>query len=151
LRDFTGYTLVTKPAREPVDRFIEHYKSVLGATFTVSAKVRKLVDDLPRLLSSGVWESAMVDVLHQCGVYSAPHPDRTYLAGSDVPPPEVKSVPLTEADFDSEDEYHAVMKPWQVTNAQGQVLPPWTQPTRVFDRKGRISAEALQLVASAAV
>ena len=147
LRDFTGYTLVVRPERESVERFVELYKRVLRATFTTRAKFRKLVDDLPQLLSSGVWESAMVDIGHQFSVYRSPHPDRTYVAGSDVPPPEATNVPLTASDFDSEEEYRSVMEPLRVTDGAGRVLPQWLGSRRVFDKKGRISSEILDLVA----
>jgi radical SAM superfamily enzyme YgiQ (UPF0313 family) len=147
LRDFNGYTLVVRPSREPLDRFMDHYRSVLHAVFTRAAKLRKLIDDLPRLLSSGVWESAMVDVMHQWVADMTPDPARTYLAGSDRCPPEASRVPLTQDDFDSEEHYHAVMDPWRVTDDTGRVLPAWMRSTRVFDRKGRISADALQLIA----
>jgi hypothetical protein len=146
LRDFTGYTLVVRPGRESPERFVAQYKRVLRATFTTRAKVRKLVDDLPRLLSSGVWESAMVDIGHQFSVYTSPHPDRTYLAGSDVPPPEATNVPLTASDFSSDDEYRAVMEPLRVTDGDGRVLPQWLGSARVFDKKGRVSREVLEVV-----
>lgn len=146
LRDFTGYTLVVKPTRETVGSFVDHYKWVLDATFTKGAKLRKLVDDLPRLLCAGLWEAAMVDLVHLWSLaYQRPDPDRTYVAGSDVPPPEATRVPLTERDFDSDEEYRAVMEPWPVTGTDGRVLPSWTRSTRVFDRRGRITPDVLQL------
>ena len=139
LRDFTGYTLVVRPERESPERFVAQYKRVLRATFTTRAKVRKLVDDLPRLLSSGVWESAMVDVGHQFSVYTSPHPDRTYVAGSDVPPPEATNIPLTASDFSSDDEYRAVMEPLRVTDDDGRCCA-MLGSTRVSDKMGRISS-----------
>jgi hypothetical protein len=147
LRDFNGYTLVVRPERESVDDFIGQYKWVLDATYTKRRKAKKLAEDLPTLFASGVWESAMVDIVHQCFAgYKLPCPGRTYLAGSDVPPPEDSQVPFQPDDFDSEREYHAVMDPWRVTDEAGRVLPAWTGPTRVFERNGRISAQALQFV-----
>ncbi len=140
LRDFTGYTLVVKPRRLPVDEFIAAYRWVLDATFTPWAKLRKLADDLPRLLAGGHWESVIVDLLHQFSVVNrAPHPDRTYLPGTDVAPPEATSVPLTDADFNSEAERRAIMEPWAVTDAAGRVLPNWRRSTRVFAAQGRIA------------
>ena len=147
LRDFNGYTLVVRPERESAGDFIAQYKWVLDATYTKLRKAMKLVEDLPRLFASGVWESAMVDIVHQCFAgYTLPCPGRTYLAASDVPPPESAQVPFQPDDFDSEHEYHAVMDPWQVTDDAGRVRSGWTGSTRVFERNGRISARALQFV-----
>jgi len=137
LRDFTGYTLTVRPQRMPVDEFINAYRWSLDATFTTWAKLRKLADDLPRLAASGCWESVIIDIIHQATVvYRKPHPDRTYLAGTDVPPPEMKSVPLTDGDFESEEECRLIMEPWAVTDAEGQVLPAWRNSTKVFAVKG---------------
>jgi len=147
LRDFNGYTLVVRPERESVDDFVGQYKWVLDATYTRLRKARKLVEDLPGLFASGVWESGMVDIVHQCFAgYTLPCPGRTYLAASDVPPPECAQVPFQRDDFDSDEEYHAVIDPCQVTDEAGRVLPAWTRPTRLFERNGRISEQALRFV-----
>ena len=55
-------------------------------------------------------------------------------------------MPFQPDDFDSEDEYHAVMDPCRVTDEAGRVLPGWTRPTRLFERNGRISEQALRFV-----
>ena len=53
-----------------------------------------------------------------------PHaPGRTYLAGTDLAPPE--RVPLTEADFASEHEAAALLLPTAVTDDSGRLLPQW--------------------------
>jgi hypothetical protein len=148
LRDFTGYTLVERPAHATAEEFVDEYRGVLDATFTRSAKLVKLLHDLPLLLRGGFWDTTLVDVLHQFSVYRPPHPARTYLAGSDFPPPEMTSVPLSERDFDSESEYRAIMEPWRVTDAMGRALPAWTHSTRVFDRSGELSDTARQLTAT---
>ena len=145
LRDFNGYTLVARPERESIDAFVDMYKWVLKATYTKWARVRKLADDLPRLATSGVWESAMVDVVHQClAGETPPRRDRTYLA-SDVAPPEDAAVPFGADDFDSEEQRRAVLEPWRVTDEYGRVLPAWRDPVRVFERNGRVTAQALEL------
>ena len=77
------------------------------------------------------------------------HQDRTYMAGTDVPPPEAASVPLTADDFESEEERRAIMEPWRVTDSVGRVLPEWLGSTRVFEPKGRVSLGARQLVLQA--
>jgi len=145
LRDFTGYTLVTRPRREPLDRFIEGYKHLMDVTYSQRSRLRKLADDLPRFLAGGYASSALVDLLLHRSTVWEPHPDRTYLAGTDVPPPEASSVPLTASDFDSEEEYQSVMQPWQVTDEEGRVLPQWLMSTKIFGPKGRVAAEAQQL------
>lgn len=147
LRDFSGYTLVVKPSHETPEAFVGHYKRVMTATFTRRAKFRKLSDDLPRFLRQGHWESAAVDLIHQLtAAHQSVDADRSYLAGTDRPPPEASSVPLVESDFDCAEDYHAVMDPWSVTDEHGRVRPGWAQPRRVFDRAGRISQEFADLV-----
>jgi radical SAM superfamily enzyme YgiQ (UPF0313 family) len=144
LRDFTGYTLVVQPTHATPETFVDLYKSAIAGTFTKRAKIRKLCDDLPRFLRDGHWESAAVDLIHQCtAAHQVPDPHRTYLAGSDRPPPEAARVPLTASDFESEADYHAVMDPWRVTDARGHILAGWAQPRRVFDRAGRVSPDAV--------
>ena len=146
LRDFTGYTLVVKPTRTSTETFIEAYRSVLDATFTTRAKMRKLVAEVPGLLAGGFWESAAIDLIHQLSVvYRRPHPGRTYLPQTDVPPPEATSVPLVDSDFDSEEERRAIIEPWSVTDADGFVLPAWRQSTTVFGAGGRITDRARQV------
>lgn len=147
LRDFTGYTLVTKPRRESVGDFIEAYRDLMDTTYSSMARYRKLADDVPRLLMNGHPWTALVDlIMHKSTVWQ-PHPDRTYLAGTDVPPPEGTAVPLTDDDFESEEERRAIMEPWRVTDSEGRVLPEWLLSTKVFGPKGRISSEAQHAVA----
>jgi len=148
LRDFSGYTLVVRPKREPVERFIEGYQWVMDNTYTRLAKLRKYVDDVPRLVSGGGWEAALGEIVAHWGSGHVPHPDRTYLAGTDVPPPEATSVPLTDDDFESEAERSAILDPWRVTDDQGRVLPVWLDSIRVFEGKGRLSAHARDLIAA---
>jgi len=64
----------------------------------------------------------------QAGTYDAP--DRTYVAGTDLAPPE--SVPLTAADFESESERRAILEPWRVTDERGALLPEWRSSQLVF-------------------
>jgi hypothetical protein len=148
LRDFSGYTLVVRPKREPVERFIEGYQWVMNSTYTRTAKLRKFVDDVPRLVSGGGWEAALGEIVAHWGTGDVPHPDRTYLAGTDVPPPEATSVPLTNDDFESEAERSAILDPWRVTDAEGRVLSIWLDSIRVFEARGRLSEHARDLVAA---
>lgn len=141
LRDFNAYTLVTRPRHESVTDYVATYEWLLSRVFSLRTKARKFADDLPRFLKGGYWFPALVDVLGNVLPYR-PHPERTYLAGTDVPPPEVTNVPLTDDDFRSEEERQAIMEPWRVTDSSGHVLPEWRSSVRVFGPKGRISSGA---------
>jgi hypothetical protein len=57
-------------------------------------------------------------------------PGRTFIAGTDAPPPE--SVPLTRADFDSEAQRRELLEPWRVTDEAGALLPQWRNSRVVF-------------------
>ncbi len=138
LHDFTGYTLVTRPKRESIDDYIEGYKAVMKATFSMRSRLRKLADDLPRFLMGGYASSTLVDMIMSRSMVWEPHPDRTYLAGSDVMPPEMMTVPFTDDDFESEEERRAILEPSRVTDSEGRVLPEWLQSTKVFEPKGLI-------------
>ena len=50
---------------------------------------------------------------------------RALITGQEPPYPEAYSVPLTDADFDSESHRAAVMEPWRVSDARGEILPMW--------------------------
>jgi hypothetical protein len=50
-------------------------------------------------------------------------PGRTYLAGTDLAPPE--RVPLTEADFVDEAQARGLLEPTAVTDGAGRLLPQW--------------------------
>jgi hypothetical protein len=146
LRDFTGYTLVTRPKREPLERFIDTYRRMMETVYSMRARLGKLADDLPQLLSGRHWGTMAYDLaLTKLSVWR-PHPNRTYLAGTDVPPPEATSVPLTPDDFQSEEERRAILEPWRVTDSAGRVLPEWRQSLKVFEAKGRVSASAQRLL-----
>jgi hypothetical protein len=146
LRDFSGYTLVVKPKRESVEDFIDGYKWLLSSTVSRKLKLAKFADDLPRLLSQGWWLTALADISNNA--FAGDHPDRerSYMAGTDTTPPEAINVPFTDDDFDSEDERQAILEPMRVTDERGEVLPAWTRPVKIFEAKGRMSAEARQLV-----
>jgi hypothetical protein len=147
LRDFNGHTLVTRPRRESLEDFIAGYRELADRVFSFRQRLGKLLDDAPRFLRSGSLFPLLAD-LAEYGTQSwDPHPRRTFVAGTDVPPPEALSVPLTEQDFASEEERDAVMGPWRVTGPDGAVLPQWRSSLRVFEAKGRISEIARALAA----
>lgn len=148
LRDFNGYTLVTQPKRESVEDFVAAYSQLLRTVFSPRRRLAKLADDSYRFLRHGFALPALVDLFSQKASSWNPHPQRTFIAGTDVPPPEASSVPLTDQDFESQEERDAVMEPWRVTGSDGHVLPQWRSSLRVFEAKGRIAEIARGLVAA---
>jgi hypothetical protein len=135
LRDFTGYTLVVRPEHHPASEFVEAYRQLVEDIYTPMARLRKLWTDIPSLLARGYWDTTIVDLVQNTGTFQRrPHPARTYLPGTDVPPPEMTTVPLTDDDFESDDERRAVMDPWVVTDGEGRVLPHWRASARVHGR-----------------
>lgn len=145
LRDTTGYTLAVRPKREPLERFVGAYRHLLEETYTAPARMRKVADDVPRLLRGGGWMAALADVRARMrlGDGQVADPGRSYVAGTDRPPPEAASVPFADDDFRSEEERRAITEPWKLTDAEGRVLPVWRGAIKVFDPKGRITARAL--------
>ncbi len=146
LRDFNGYTLVTRPKRESLDLFIDTYKWLLTSIYSRTSILGKYAHDLQRFLCGGHLDTAIIGAGQRRG-WRGPDPDRTYVAGTDTPPPEATSVPFSDDDFDSENEHRLILDPCRVTDASGRVLPEWLHSTRVFAPKGRISADALRLTA----
>ncbi len=145
LRDFTGYTLVTRPKRESLDLFVETYKWLLACVYSRTSILDKYARDLRRFLCGGSLDTAIIDLVGRRRGWRRPDLDRTYVGGTDTPPPEAKSVPFSDDDFDSENERGLILDPWRVTNAAGRLLPEWRHSTRVFAPNGKISPEALRL------
>jgi hypothetical protein len=138
LRDFSGYTLVVQPGLSSTDEFLQAYRETLREVYSLRNRARKLADDLPRFLKKGKWLPALIDALDVYAADAVPASGRTLVAGSDTPPPE--RVPLTEADFDSEEQQRQIMTPWRVTDMQGRVLDAWLHPNKVFDSERAKSA-----------
>jgi len=137
LRDFTTYTLVVRPQCESIEQFIASYRRLLDEVYSLRNRVARVVRDLPRLVAGGHWISAVLNVGMHFTIGHNAAPGRTFVAGTDVPPPE--TVPLTDADFDSEDERARIMEPWRVTDEEGHVLPMWLGAKPVFVSKGRVA------------
>jgi Radical SAM superfamily len=137
LRDFTGYTLTVRPAHAPLPEFVGAYRALITEVYSRSRRLRKLADDLSYFLPRGYWLPAAVDAIDTLAVDLAPAPARSFIAGSDTPPPE--TVPLGAPDFDSEEQQALVMGPWRVTDERGAVLPQWLTAQPVFEREtGRV-------------
>ncbi len=142
LRDLAGYTLAVKPRKAPVDEFVSAYREVLREVFSVRRRLGKLVDDVPGFLLGGHWLPALIDVIDMATMETgaSASPERTFIAGTDVPPPE--SVPLTDADFDSEAERAGLLEPSRVTDEAGALLPQWRTSRVVFQAGPAATAAA---------
>jgi hypothetical protein len=140
LRDFTGYTLVVKPAHASAEEFVDVYRQTLRAVYAPANRIRKLVDDVPRFLGRGAWLPALIDAVDAIALDPCPSEDRSLLAGSDTPPPE--RVPFAESDFSSEAERRSILEPWRVTDEGGRVLDTWLSTTKVFDRPRSAQAQS---------
>jgi len=136
LRDYTGYTLVVRPKHERIERFIESYRQLLDELYSVRNRVAGLANDLPQLAARRHWLSIAVDVVLHAAYGQKPAPERTYIAGTDALPPE--TVPLCDADFDSEEERARILEPLRVTDKTGGVLPMWLGAEPVFADKGKV-------------
>jgi hypothetical protein len=123
LRDFNAYTLVARPQACGAEEFVAAYRDAVKAIYSPRRRLAKLADDLPRLLRRRSWTAAVLDLGDQLTA-SQPHtPGRTYIAGTDLEPPE--AVPFGPGDFASEAEQLRVCSPTVVTDGDGHVLPAW--------------------------
>lgn len=123
LRDFNAYTLVLQPARASTDAFIAAFRDAQARIYSPRNRLAKLRDDLPRLVRAGSWVGAGLDVADMWLARFDPAPDRTFVAGTDLAPPE--HVPFGPNDFDSELERQRICEPMRVTNEHGEVLAAW--------------------------
>jgi hypothetical protein len=137
LRDFTTYTLVTRPRHAQPAEFVAAYQQLIADVFAPARRVRKLVQDGAALLPRGAFAWALDCAAQYWNAYR-PDPLRSYLAGSDRPPPEHARVPFAAGDFRDEAEYRAILEPWAVSDAHGRVLPQWLHATRVHERARRV-------------
>lgn len=145
LCDYTGYTLVVQPARQRPAELVAEYEWVSREVYRTSMKLRKFAHNAPEYAARGYWVTLATDIVAHSGASNGLDRRRSYLAGSDTPPPEATSVPLTDGDFDSEDDRRALRAPWRVTDERGRVLPMWREPVKVFEARGRLSERAQQL------
>jgi hypothetical protein len=146
LRDFTSYTLVTRPLRETAADFAAAYRETLARVYAPANRLFKLADDLPRFLAGGYAVPAIADLYDLRRTTMWPQPaGRTFIAGSDAPPPEAGRIPFANDDFADEDEWRRIMLPTRVSDTCGRVLPEWQASTRVFARRARMPAGAIGL------
>jgi hypothetical protein len=133
LYDFSAYTLVLQPQKSPLDAFIGAYFDTMREIYAPTHRLAKLADDLPRLIRRGSWGAAALDLADMWVTNFDPVEGRTFIAGSDVPPPE--TVPFTDDDFDSEAQRIEICGPTQVTDENGLVLGAWKQHQVIFQPK----------------
>ncbi len=142
LRDFNGYALTVRPQREPLDRFVDSYVNAVERVYSASTRFAKFVADSLAFLCNGFVVPMIANGIHMASVPHRPHPDRTYLTGSDVAPLAASNIPFEPSDFRSLEEIKAVLEPMRVTDAEGHVLPEWRNSISVFKAKGKLSADA---------
>ena len=135
LRDLTSYTLVVKPRFATPEAFVASYRRLVDTVYSPRMQLAKLAHDVPRLLKGGWALTALADVVNRLWVRQPNPAWRTYLPGKDPAPPE--RVPLTEADFRSDEQRAHVLEPWRVTDARGKVLPMWLSGRPTFLDKGQ--------------
>ncbi len=145
LRDFNGYTLTVRPKRESSKDFIQTYRYVLDSTYNTRIKLHKYADDMRLFFPRGFLISSIAATTQLFTRPKHSDPDRTYISDTDIEPPEATTVPLTDNDFDSEEERKIILEPWRVADENGHVLPIWRQSTRVYGDKGTISEYTLGL------
>ena len=149
LRDFNTYTLVVRPQKMSIEEFVGEYKWLLEIIYAPRNRAAKLLHDLPRMLKRGWYSTALLDLIDQYQESYRPDESRTYVAGSDREPPEAYGVPLTPDDFESESQRFAVMEPWLVSDADGRILPMWSDSRRVYERKSRVAELNIDSVTTA--
>ena len=149
LRDFTGYTLVTRPRRATLEEFTDGYRWLCAAVGSRKARFNKLRHDLPKLLAGGNIAAACTDFFdHWLDVPDfRPDADRTLLAGTDTPPPEDLRIPFDASDFADEQERARICEPWRVTDEKGLALPAWLGNSPVFGGGGKVRATVDNIIA----
>jgi hypothetical protein len=125
LRDFNGYTLVIRPKHATPEEFVAAYKRVVSRVFSPKARLSKLFADARTFLGRGHWLPLLFDAVELASQSARLPARRTFLAGSDIAPPEYGRIPFGATDFSSARECDSILAPWQVTDRHGHVLPIW--------------------------
>lgn len=145
LRDFSGYTLVTRPRRETPEDFVDGYTWLLRQIYAPRRKLTRFARFLPGYVAGGWWSSIVFEVANYLSAGAPADPGRTYLAGTDRRPPEEDGVPWSDDDFDSEQERRTVLEPWRVTDESGRILPTWLRSTPVYRSTGGMATSVERL------
>jgi len=141
LRDFDAYTLVSRTVHETPQDFVAAYRRLHQQVYSKRFKFGKLLRDARTFLSRGMLLPVAFDAYELLTEPEQLHPDRTFIAGTDITPPEANGVPLLEDDFSSEAERDWIVGPWAVTDERGRPLSFWLDSAQVFFDKGRSIAQ----------
>lgn len=125
LQDFNAYTLVTQPRHMSANEFVEAYRRLHREVYSLSRACRKMASDAASLLRGGSMFSPLAAVYESLFDRQPLPAHRALITGQEPPYPEAHSVPLTDADFDSESQRAGVMEPWRVSDPRGEILPMW--------------------------
>lgn len=143
LRDFNGYTLVTRPRHAAPEDFVEAYRRCHRMVYSRRAQLTKLLDDFPRFARGGWLVPILFDLYELLSEEPEPVPGRTFIASTDIAPPETGRVPLSDADFAGEEERDRILRPWEVADRNGRALPQWFASRQLYLSKGRIADEVV--------
>lgn len=140
LRDFNGYTLVTRPLQTTPEAFVSAYRELTRTIFSPAARLRKLMHDAARFLPQGHLMPLLYDIFELAS--ESPHiePGRSLLAGTDLPHPECGRIPFRDHDFSSEREREDLLNPMRVTDETGRVLPQWRASRQIRAKPRRPTA-----------
>lgn len=149
LQDFNGYTLVTQPRHASAPEFVDAYQRLHRRIYRPRRACSKILHDVPALLRGGFAFTSLATMYESLFDWQPLPAGRTYITGSEVPYPESSRVPLTDDDFESESQRAAVMDPWRVSDARGEILPMWhgSQPALPTPASARRERRAPQPVA----
>jgi hypothetical protein len=125
LRDFNGYTLVTRPLRASPEDFVAAYRELLGNLFSPSARLRKLMRDVAHFLPRGRLMPLLYDIIELASENPHIAPGRSLIAGTDLPHPEYGRIPFDDDDFSCAEEREDLLRPMRVTDGKGYALPQW--------------------------
>jgi len=141
LRDFNGYTLVTRPAHASAEEFAAAYRRCYTEVYSRRSRLRKLLADFPRLKNGGMMP-VFFDLYELLSEDAEPAAGRTFIAGTEIEPPETGQIPFSDGDFETEEERDRILQPWAVSDGQGRALPHWIDARRTYSSKGRMALDA---------
>lgn len=128
LRDFNGYTLVSRPRHASPEEFVDAYRRLVRKLFSRRARMRKLFHDAASFLKRGFVVPLLYDAVELASERGELPQHRTFIAGTDMVPPEYcGGVPLGHGDFATPVQRDAVLAPLPVTDHAGRVLPFWLE------------------------
>jgi hypothetical protein len=137
LRDFNGYTLVTRPLHASPQAFVDAYKGVSRRVFSRRSRLGKLARDAATFLPRGRLLPLLFDLFELASENASLPASRSFLAGTDTVPPEYGRIPFSPADFGSDEERSRILDPWRITDGDGRVLPQWLEQQQAPAEKTR--------------